>query len=377
MPGEPTSLPPSEASRPARHYPALDGLRGVAILAVFVSHFGGGHKSTNFIVHLWSRFADAGWMGADLFFVLSGFLITGILFDTAHRPHRARNFYARRALRIFPLFYGVLFAILLLTPVLGIHWQAGHLLHFLYLSNMVSVLAPGLPPLSAGVSLIYLWSLAVEEQFYLLWPFVVWSLKDRRTLLRVSIGIMICTLLLRIILVSRGVELPIVYTLLVTRADSLISGSALALLVRGPAAETLPVRWLLPISGVSVLSVFALVGTTVYISPLTSTVGYTFVAIFCTCLVYLALQSRGLVVRIASQRWLGFFGRYSYGLYIFHGLLVTSVLPLVYPIQRLVGSVFFGGILTLLMSLALSLALAMMSYHCFEAPILRLKRRFT
>jgi peptidoglycan/LPS O-acetylase OafA/YrhL len=328
------------------------------------------------MVHLWSRLADAGWMGADLFFVLSGFLITGILFDTAHRPDRARNFYARRALRIFPLFYGVLFAILLLTPILGLYWKAGHLLYFLYLSNMVPVLSPALPPLASTVSLFYLWSLAVEEQFYLLWPIVVWLVRDRCALLRVSGGIMICTLLLRIILVARGVEFAIVYTLLVTRADSLICGGALALLVRGPRAEMLPVRWVLPISAAAVLSVFAIAGTTVYISPLTSTLGYSFVAIFCACLVYLAQQSKGWFATIASQPWLRFFGRYSYGLYIFHGLLVTSLLPLVYPIQRLVGSVFLGGILALLLFLALSLAMAMISYQFFEAPILRLKKRF-
>jgi peptidoglycan/LPS O-acetylase OafA/YrhL len=116
------SLPPQEtiladrsADKRARHYPALDGLRGIAILAVFFSHFGGGHKSTNFIIRGWSHVADAGWMGVDLFFVLSGFLITGILIDSADREDRVKNFYARRALRIFPLFYGVLFGFLLLT----------------------------------------------------------------------------------------------------------------------------------------------------------------------------------------------------------------------------------------------------------------------
>src|ERR1700761_8041685 len=130
---------PSNELKPtsSRHYPALDGLRGIAILAVFCYHFGGGSKSSNWLIQAWSSIADTGWMGVDLFFVLSGFLITGILYDTAHKPHRVRNFYARRSLRIFPLYYGVLLLFLLLTPVLQLHWKPGHLLYFFYLSNMM------------------------------------------------------------------------------------------------------------------------------------------------------------------------------------------------------------------------------------------------
>ena len=243
------------------HYPALDGLRGVAILAVFFSHFGGGHKSTNFVIRTWSHIADAGWMGVDLFFVLSGFLITGILLDTANREDKVRNFYARRALRIFPLFYGVLFGFLLLTPVLHLQWRAGHLLYFFYLSNMIPVLAPGLPAPGTGVSLVHFWSLAVEEQFYLLWPFVVWVAKDRTVLLRICLAIMVSALVLRIVLLSFGVDPLIVYALLFTRADSLICGSALAILVRQPAGKSLPVRWILPLSGGLVLCLFLITGS--------------------------------------------------------------------------------------------------------------------
>jgi peptidoglycan/LPS O-acetylase OafA/YrhL len=87
------------------YYPALDGLRAVAFIGVFLHHY---------------MSLPYGWAGVDVFFVLSGFLITGILYDTQDEPHRARNFYIRRTLRIFPLYYGVLLFIFLLTPVL--HW---------------------------------------------------------------------------------------------------------------------------------------------------------------------------------------------------------------------------------------------------------------
>jgi peptidoglycan/LPS O-acetylase OafA/YrhL len=376
LPSQQAILTEKPAEKRGRHYPALDGLRGIAILAVFFSHFGGGHKSTNFIIRAWSHVADAGWMGVDLFFVLSGFLITGILLDTANREDRVKNFYARRALRIFPLFYGVLFGFLLLTPFLHLHWQSGHLLYFFYLSNMIPVLTPNLPPPGRSVGLVHLWSLAVEEQFYLLWPLVVWSLRDRTKLLRISVGIMICVLVLRTILVLRGTDPFIVYSLLFTRGDSLICGSALALLVRGPSARSLPVKWLLPLSSATVIALFIVSGSGLHEAPVMSTVGYTAIAIFCACLVYYAHQGRGWIAAVCSQAWLRFFGRYSYGLYIYHGLLVVFLFPLVYPIQRFVHSVFWGSILYLLFSLGLTLGIAMMSYHFFEAPILALKKRF-
>jgi len=189
----------------SRHYPALDGLRGIAILAVFCYHFGGGSKSSNWLIQIWSGIADTGWMGVDLFFVLSGFLITGILYDTAHKPNRVKNFYARRSLRIFPLYYGVLLLFLLLTPTLQLHWKPGHLLYFFYLSNMMPLFTPGLASPGPKMMVGHFWSLAVEEQFYLVWPFIVWYVRDRRKLLQVSIAIMVAALIFRMILVCRGV----------------------------------------------------------------------------------------------------------------------------------------------------------------------------
>jgi peptidoglycan/LPS O-acetylase OafA/YrhL len=363
-------------NHPNRYYPALDGLRGIAILAVFFSHFGGGHKSTNLVIRIWSHIADAGWMGVDLFFVLSGFLITGILLDTASQENRVKNFYARRALRIFPLFYGVLFGFLLLTPILHLQWRAGHILYFVYLSNMIPILAPHLRSPGTSVGLVHLWSLAVEEQFYLLWPFMVWLVKDRGKLLRISLLIMVCALALRIALVLLGVDSFIVYSLLFTRADSLICGSALAILVRGPSADYLPVKWVMPLSGASVVGLFLLTRSGSHEAPFISTLGYTLIAIFCACLVYRARQGDGWIAAISNHHVLRFFGRYSYGLYIYHGLLVVFLFPLVYPIQRLVHSIFWGSILYLLFSLGLTLAIAMMSFHFFEAPILKLKKRF-
>src|SRR3954469_23367864 len=102
------------------HLPALDGLRGLAILMVMILHFGGATERNMSGANLWfSRLTGAGWCGVDLFFVLSGFLITGILFDARGTANGLRNFYARRVLRIFPLYYGTLIVLFIVLPLLA------------------------------------------------------------------------------------------------------------------------------------------------------------------------------------------------------------------------------------------------------------------
>jgi len=165
----------------------LDGLRGVAILLVLFLHFiiGQGVPAPSVLVDWWFiGIVRAGWMGVDLFFVLSGFLITGILLDTKGSRHYFRQFYTRRVLRIFPLYYGSLVLFLILLPTLFPDDQVLHDLHadavwfWTYLYN-VKVAAAGFTPSSA---LGHFWSLAVEEQFYLIWPIVVLCLGRRHLL---------------------------------------------------------------------------------------------------------------------------------------------------------------------------------------------------
>lgn len=358
------------------HYPALDGIRGIAILLVFFYHFNSSQQSANVVIRIWTSLAGAGWIGVDLFFVLSGFLITGILFDTAHEKSRVKNFYARRSLRIFPLYYGVLLAFLVLTPVLHLHWKAGHLLYFLYLSNMMPILTPGLQSPGPAMMAGHLWSLAVEEQFYLMWPSIVWLVGGRRRLLTVCVAIMAGTLILRTILVFRGVGFGYIYPILPTRIDSLVCGGAAALLARGPSPATLPIKVVSVVSGVLTLGVLLCMRFTNIGNQILATFGYTVIAVFFACIVLFAQQNRGWVGRIGGHRILRFFGRYSYGLYMYHGFLFIYLVMLVHPLQKLLGSEFLGGAIIVVLSLGMTLGIAMLSYHYFEAPILRLKRRF-
>jgi peptidoglycan/LPS O-acetylase OafA/YrhL len=240
----------------------------------------------------------------------------------------------------------------------------------------MALLAPHLPPPGVGVDLVHLWSLAVEEQFYLLWPFVVWHVRDRVQLLRLCIGLGFAALLLRCGLVALGVAPDILYQLLPTRADSLLCGAALALMVRRPGGHALSVRWILPLSGVAALGVFLIDGNGGHETRLMSTIGYTLIAIVCGCLVLGAQRQRGWITRLCDHAPLRFFGRYSYGLYLYHGVLLVYLVGWLAPLQRLTGSAMAGGVMYLLLSLAVCMGVAMLSYHLVEAPILRWKRRF-
>ena len=159
------------------HIPALDGLRGLAILLVLMIHFccltGVVPRTTLDVLFL--KFASIGWCGVNLFFLLSGFLITGILFDTKSSSNRMKNFYARRTLRIFPLYYGVLTLWFLVLPAFNLDgtvrsWPSQQKVWvWLYAVNWGLIWGGH----QFGV-MEHFWSLAVEEHFYLLWPLVIW-----------------------------------------------------------------------------------------------------------------------------------------------------------------------------------------------------------
>jgi peptidoglycan/LPS O-acetylase OafA/YrhL len=103
-------------------FPALDGIRALAITTVFAFHYGGGVRS-GLVLSFYNALRLRGWMGVDLFFVLSGFLITGILYDTRNDTHFFQRFFVRRSVRIFPVFYLLAAVLLILTPVFGYKWR--------------------------------------------------------------------------------------------------------------------------------------------------------------------------------------------------------------------------------------------------------------
>jgi peptidoglycan/LPS O-acetylase OafA/YrhL len=226
-----------------KYYSAFDGLRALAILSVFFVHYG---TMTTPHIHEWGM-----WMGVDVFFVLSGFLITGILCDSRPAKHYFRNFYIRRALRILPPLYGFFLAVLLLTPLLHLSYSPYVWTNLLYIPNLLTIgdhlgthgnstiilmgpLGRHIP--GSTLSMGPWWSLCVEEQFYLIWPLVVWLVPSRVWLMRVSGTLIVLTLLLRTLLYFESSPVLLathyLYVATYTRCDSLLVGAWLALWLR-------------------------------------------------------------------------------------------------------------------------------------------------
>jgi peptidoglycan/LPS O-acetylase OafA/YrhL len=205
----PARTVPGADATPAGRIPALDGLRGVAILSVMAFHFWmfGTTVGITFAERAYNSIASKGWVGVDLFFVLSGFLITGILYDSRQDPRYYRVFYARRTVRIFPLYYASLALFFFLIPwilrslhpveLVNVHTGAtAKLFAWTYLLNWIE----GLKGFSvAPLPLQHFWSLAIEEQFYLVWPFLVLTLARRR-LMWLCMGLMVLAFALRVVL---------------------------------------------------------------------------------------------------------------------------------------------------------------------------------
>jgi peptidoglycan/LPS O-acetylase OafA/YrhL len=353
--------------------PELDTIRGTAILMVLFYHgyfWSGGLKGLTGIEKAFVEITRPGWLGVNLFFVLSGFLITGILLDSKSAPHYFRRFYTRRALRILPAYYGILLVLLFY----GLRPRSFLALSFFYLSN-VTVLF--------GVKAAYpvLWSLAVEEHFYLLWPAVVHKLSSW-AVERCALGIVCVVPLLRagsfLLGWTDGLS---AFTWLV--ADGLAMGAWLAATVRRPEFTR---RQLVRISsaamGLAISATF--LGARFGILTREKLLGATFQET-CGNLAFLGVLGFFLLIGTSESKSLvqrpvmSFFGYISYGLYLVH-LLVFQIydqlikeLPFQFPAQ---AGRFEFTTLRFVVCVAISTALAFLSRRYFEAPFLRMKNRF-
>lgn len=364
----------------SRHIASLDGYRGIAFLLVFLRHYTLTRHAHAPIFLAIMHVSAAGWAGVDLFFVLSGFLITGILLDTRSDPHYFRNFIMRRALRIFPLYYTVLFVMLALTPLLHLQWHRGHILYFFYLGNVAANINPSLQAVFPYFSFLHLWSLSMEEQFYLLWPLAIYLAATPRRVVRLCLGLSVFALLVRIALLhwlpeGRAVEwcsaeLP-------ARMDGLLYGAIAAVLVRRFSIERLvpPARWLLSVATILLAVMYFRIGAN-FNNAVTSLVGYPLLALFFSSLIVLALEPNSLIARFGRLSPLRLLGRYSYGLYVYHLIAGFALGNLLSWIQLRTHSIVIGGILFTFAVFFGSLMMAVASYELYERRFLRLKRYF-
>lgn len=363
-----------------KHYTALDGLRGLAFLLVFARH----SLLTTHIQSLPAQvigwLGTGGWFGVDLFFVLSGFLISGILIDSLDSNRYFKSFYIRRSLRIFPLFYGVLLLCFVLTPVLHLKWHLGHLSFLFYCQNIAMNLDPSLKGVLPALNLEHFWSLAVEEQFYMVWPLIIFLLRDPKKIMRFSLSMIGAALVVRCVLLwvfpSQN-TMEWIYYELPTHADGLFMGAFLASALRTQKIEFLLPRFRLPmfISAVSAVAVIAITRRLDFHSILMSSVGYTISAILFSVLLLNCLVPTSSAYRIFSSKTLRFFGKYSYGLYVYHLLFAPKLSVVLYWLQARTHSRPIGSLLYLVFWFGSSIVVAMLSYRYFESPFLKLKDR--
>jgi peptidoglycan/LPS O-acetylase OafA/YrhL len=358
------------------HIGALDGIRGLAVLLVLVFHYGRSARSAGFQNYFLSA-SEFGWIGVDLFFVLSGFLITGILYDARGSGRYFRNFYARRSLRIFPLYFLALCVVLALAawwPGAGVWPDLNPLWFVFYLSNVAMIAQT---PHDAGI-LSHFWSLAIEEHFYLAWPAVV-LLATRRQLIAIAVGVVVVSLFARLLLRLSGAASPdTLYFLTPFRLDALAVGAICSLAVRGRGglAPLILPAWLAMLGGgAAVISIVLFTRSYAASTGLMQTLGYTCLAVAFGGLLLIALSFKP-ANHVFSNPLMRWFGRYSYGLYVWHPII--NVILFYTPLKAAMGvEGAVGNIVYLLFAFLLVIVVGLASYHLFEQPFLRLKKRFS
>jgi peptidoglycan/LPS O-acetylase OafA/YrhL len=399
------TAPATHSHLALRHYvPALDGVRGLAILVVMFCHFVWivveQSPAPDRVSRLIVEMMKTGRYGVDLFFVLSGYLITGILYDAKHDKHYFRNFYARRTLRIFPLYYTVLLIMFVLLPLLGVHWNSpgeqqvvrnqGWL--WTYMGNMKN--AFGGPEFfhQDRLWMGHFWSLAIEEQFYLVWPTVILFL-SRNKAMRLCLGMMIAAPVIRMVLFAAltghgpegraGLDAALYFSF--SKLDTLALGAFLALAARGPQrlavyAKAAP----LTLAGTALLLAPLIVlkfDKTSMLGGASETIKLSVICLFSGSLLVLAARSegRGLAGAFFTNPFMRFLGKYSYGIYIFHELLAplfNGPLGIARLMPRLGGSWYLAMAVHFVLAFTIAIGVALVSWNVLEKHMLKLKRFF-
>lgn len=391
-------------------------MRALAVLFVFIFHctvMADRPEGVEAVLidQIWVHLTFLNGVGPLMFFGLSGFLITNILLKTKDLPHYFRNFYIRRGLRILPLYFAVVFGSLVVLPMLpslfpnvplmaqkvesfggkvGDSWWT-----YLLLVHNWAIAADG--AWRHGI-LDITWSIAVEEQYYVLWPMLVYAF-SRRTLIRICFGFFVFALLFRCYLVFVANAHPIAaYVLTPARLGAPAVGCLLALIWRDEALIerlkkpcsilgvcTIPLIWLINWAeiqlGTDFTGEYGVRG-----GPIGRTVGDSIVAlgIFSMLVCCIAIKPGNLFITLMSSRPLAFVARYSYGIFLFHMPIRAAIRDLIFgPGWRgnprilffdVAGSLLPAQMVFYVISFIPTLILAAISWHFFEKRFVEMKR---
>ena len=342
----------------------LDGLRGLAVLSVVLAHYFGEVNHRIFVF-------DLGWLGVDLFFVLSGFLIGGILIDNRGSATFFSTFYIRRALRIFPIYYLVLILALAFSDTAGGHsWADPHfpaVVYATYAQNIMSALS-GLD----GKSFQPLWTLAVEEQFYLLAPFFIYFCPPR-FLSKIIVAMIFAAPALRALLLlslsypqNVGAEM-----FLPCRWDALLLGVLAAFAQRHSVSVVMQCAPVL--QGIALFCIFSTPILLILSSFLFVTLGLTTMSIFFAIFIVLIVNGAEEGKRFRAG-WLRYFGKISYCLYLIHEPVANAMHGLILGSPPDIGAA--QQIAVTFAALAVSIVVASLSWAYLEGPLLGLGKRW-
>ena len=358
---------PATANR--SYYPALNGLRGVAIILVLCCHH------LRFIPHF-----EFGWVGVDLFFVLSGFLITDILLKTKENKNFLSNFYIRRILKIFPLYYGVLLLFFLLAPFLQAlqvqynYYHSHQAMSWIHLQNWLYIFHQ--KP-DDSLLLNHFWSLSVEEQFYLVWPFVILSVKNSKRLAHIACVILAACIIARFASwLYYGNGYTNFHFQYMTRLDGLCIGSLIAIWRFSSYEQARKKLFALVSISLGVHFVMLVLAKTIFTGlPHFQFFGYSSIAVTSGVIVYYAVEKRNAWSKtLFENSVLTYIGKISYGLYVYHWPVL--VLLKIYALDTLLSygyTHYASNVILSLAGLAIAVMLSIASYHLFEKKILALK----
>ncbi|WP_158793904.1 acyltransferase [Granulicella sp. L60] len=362
------------------YFPSLEGIRGYAFLLIFLIHYTEVYKRPSHLaLYPLYLLQNTAWFLVPIFFVLSGFLITRILLYTREREGYFRVFYLRRAVRIFPLYYLTILPIGLFGLLR--HWplQPAHLLYLVDLQNFSHIGWNFSRYVLSHVTMVHLWSLAVEEQFYLVWPLIIWMIPTEKLLLRVSYGVIAFCFLFRLAWPLTHLPYDGAYFYTTTRVDAIIIGAILAVYhgrvglwerLAKVSRILIPVAWGIMIA----LTIVRGTGlTTDYFGvafsiPMMNLIG--------TAFVILALHPGSIVQRVCSGNLICRFGRLTYALYLFH-LLYAHTFTQVFAgkLDRYLPHVLSEALM-ISAAFAFTLLLAMLAYRFIELPAMSWKDKF-
>ena len=339
------------------HIPALDGVRLVAVGLVILHHITSGSHSS-FLLRLIGMQHDNG-IGPPLFFVLSGALLTTVILDTRHTENRYGNFLLRRMLRIFPLYFGYL-GLLTVATWIETGRPPVHLWVFALFSQNIFVNYAG--HTGSVLHTYHLWTIAVQDQFYLLWPLLLWRCNSNRQMRLLCCAGIAFSFLSRVVLLNPA--FPPEYTVrsLPAVAGCMCLGGLLALeRVERTILTPFFLKSLIPLT--FACAVWMWHGL-VFNSPLGSLIGYPLVALTCTAVVASALQPTSVIARVFGSKIFATGGKkYAFAMYMFHPALLNFFVLLSIPSLVVRLALFFAS----------TVVISGLSYRFIESPFLHMQ----